>query len=533
MQLSHAAAIPAELRESYVAQGYWNSFALRDGLEAIAAAAPDRVAVIEDGALWSYGALEERIACGVGFLRARQIGIGTAVVVIAPITLAGVVAFLAVVRTGAVAMMLDRRCGRADVELATEYHEVRLVLCPAALARQTDLAHTGCPVVSLDEMLAASEPDREWDEPDPQAPAAVLFTSGSTSRPKGVVHSLNTLRVGGHSWGYPLAAGPDDITYVASPLASITVLIQTLQMLERGGALQLDDQFAPTASLGRLCASGASLIGSPPVVAQELIKAAIAEQREAIPVRAIAIGGAMIPRPLLELALTRYGVRPVRMYGSSEVPSAAATAPSDEGEARLRDEGVAAPGCELRVDGNGPDELLVRGPMRFLGYLDAEHNVDAFSPGGWFRTGDLACYEGGRLTITGRIKEIVARKGLKISLMEIDEHAGRLPGVAEVAAYGMPDDETGERLVLAVRFDAEGLQAGFDRIIAGLRAAGLATWKLPEQIVFWNEPMPRTSTGKVQRRLVAQDLTVRPTAHAPRLRHDDNPTTTSSVKESP
>jgi acyl-CoA synthetase (AMP-forming)/AMP-acid ligase II len=549
MDLSHAEAIPAQLRESYIAQGYWNGLALRDGIEAIAAATPDRVAVIEDDVVWTYRALEERIACAVGFLRARQIEVGTAVVVVAPITMAGLVAFLGVVRTGAVAMMLDRRSGRADVELAAAYEEVRLVLCPAGFARDTDLADSGRAVAHLDEMLASDQPDREWAEPDPEQPAAVLFTSGSTSRPKAVVHSLNTLRVGGFNWGHPLAAGPDDITYVASPLASITVLIQTLRMLERGGALQLDDGFAPAASLARLCHRGASLIGSPPVVVEELIKRAVAEDRDQLPVRAIAIGGATIPRALLELALTRYGIHPIRMYGSSEVPSAAATALTDEGEARLRDEGVAAPGSELRVDGDGPGELMVRGPMRFLGYLDAEHNREAFAPGGWFRTGDIACYEDGRLRITGRLKEVVARKGMKISLMEIDDHAGRLPGVAEVAAYGVPDDATGERLVLAVRFGADGetgptaasledIESGFDRLIGGLRAAGLATWKLPEQMVLWTEPMPRTSTGKVQRRLVAQDGAGRPTALAPRLRLDltrsqSATIPTSAGKESP
>jgi len=176
---------------------------------------------------------------------------------------------------------------------------------------------------------------------------------------------------------------------------------------------------------------------------------------------------------------------------------------------------------------------MVRGPMRFLGYLDAEHNADAFAPGGWYRTGDLARFDGTRLTITGRIKEMVARKGLKISLLEVDDHAGRLPGVAEVAAYGVPDEQTGERLVLAVRFDYDGPtggagsddpQAGLDRLVGGLRAAGLATWKLPEQIVVWTQPMPRTATGKVARRLVAEDVTERPTALAARLRR--NPDTT-------
>jgi acyl-CoA synthetase (AMP-forming)/AMP-acid ligase II len=532
VQMPHAETVPEQLREHYLTAGHWNALALRDGVEAVAASTPDRVAVIEDGTVWTYRALEEHVGSAVRYLRARGIGPGTAVVVVAPIATVSVVAFLAALRAGGVAMMLDRRCGPADVDLAAGHDGVRLVLSTGEFAARTDLARAGRPVADLDDLLAATEPDRDWGEPDPEQPAAVLFTSGSTSRPKGVVHSLNTLRAGGFSWGHPLRAGRDDITYVGSPLASITGLIQTLRMLESGGALLLDDHFAPAASLARLCAHGASLIGSPPIIVEELIRQAVAEDRQELPVRAIAVGGAMIPRPLLQLALDRYGIRPIRMYGSSEVPSAAATAPSDEGEARLADEGVPAPGAELRVDSDGPGELLVRGPMRFLGYLDPEHNADAFAPGGWYRTGDLARFDGGRLTITGRIKEMVSRKGLKISLMEVDAQAARLPGVAEVAAYGVPDEATGERLVLAVRFEGNGLtrdwqgedpHVAMDRLVGGLRAAGLATWKLPEQIVVWAQPMPRTPTGKVARRLVADDATERPTALAPRLRGHPHP----------
>lgn len=294
MDLSHAEAVPAPLREHYLAEGYWNAVALRDGVESVAAATPDRVAVIDGGAVWTYRALEERVSSAVGFLRARGARCGTAVVVVTPITVAGVVAFLAVLRTGAVAMMLDRRCGRADVELAARHDDVRLVLSAADFAAGADLARTGRPVADLDDLVAAATPDRDWAEPDPEQPAAVLFTSGSTSRPKGVVHSLNTLRAGGFNWGHPLIAGPDDIAYVASPLASVTGLIQTLRMLECGGALLLDDRFAPAASLARLCANGASLIGSPPIIVEELIRQAVAEDRPELPVRAIALGGAMV-----------------------------------------------------------------------------------------------------------------------------------------------------------------------------------------------------------------------------------------------
>ena len=119
--------------------------------------------------------------------------------------------------------------------------------------------------------------------------------------------------------------------------------------------------------------------------------------------------------------------------------------------------------------------------------------------------------------MTGPLKEVVSRKGLKISLAEVDDAARTLPGVKEAAAYGVPDPETGERLVLAVHVDD--LDAlDFEGVISSLQQGGLAKYKLPEQVVLWVDPLPRTESGKVQRRLIADDTAPRRTLFAPRLR---------------
>jgi acyl-CoA synthetase (AMP-forming)/AMP-acid ligase II len=158
----------------------------------------------------------------------------------------------------------------------------------------------------------------------------------------------------------------------------------------------------------------------------------------------------------------------------------------------------------------------MRGPMRMLGYLDESDNKEAFVEGGWYRTGDLGRLTGGRLTVTGRLKETVSRKGLKISLSELDDVTRGLPGTEEVAAFGLPDPETGERLAIAVhehRPDA----VDFDSVIGWLLDAGLAKWKLPEQIVLWGGPLPRTESGKVQRRRLVEEVGQRQSLLAPRL----------------
>lgn len=517
MQLTGAVPIPAALQAQYVAEGLWDNASLRDGLEAAAERAPDRVAIVDRETSWTYKQLERSVARGVARLAHDGLRPGAAVLVIAPLIAPAVCAYHAIIRAGAVAMLLDRRCGPADVQHAAGLPGVALVVSTVALAEKLGLASTGHPFVTFDELLGGEATSRDWPEPDPGAVTAVVFTSGTTSSPKGVAHSLNTLRAGARTMALTLELAAEDVAFLSTPFASITGLVQVHLTLDRGAGLVLEDRFERAGSLARLQVTGSTVVGGAPVIVEELFKEAAVQDVQRLPLRAICLGGTMIPRETLELAVGRYGITPVRIYGSSEVPCATGTLPSDEGEARVSDDGACAPGTELRTDGDVPGELLVRGPMRFLGYLDAGHNEAAFTPAGWYRTGDLARLEDGRLTVTGRLKEVVARKGLKISLAEVDAVAASLPGVEEVAAYAVPDEETGERLAMALHVqDPDDLD--FDDVIRHLLSAGLAKWKLPEQIVVWGSPLPRTASGKIQRRLVADDTRAHRRLLAPRLR---------------
>lgn len=517
MKLGGVLPIPDDLRDSYVAAGWWNDVLLRDGIESSAARLPSQVALSDQESRWTYAQLESGIANAVGCLRDRGVGPGSAVLVIAPIAAPAVIAYHAILRADGVAVMLDRRCGRADVLHAIDSTGAGLIVATKEHVASLDLTEAGVPVVDYDDLLAWTQPYRDFSEPDPQRPIAVVFTSGTTSRPKGVVHCLNTLRSGARNMAEMLQLTQDDVAFLSTPVASITGLVQVHLTLDRGACLLLEDRFDPERSLGRLRQEGATVLGGAPVIIEELFKQAALEEIPELPLRAICLGGAMIPRPTLELAVGRYGITPFRIFGSSEVPVATGTLPSDVGDARLTDDGACARGTEVRTDGEIAGELLLRGPMRMLGYLDEQDNLAAFSPGGWYRTGDLGRFENGRLTVTGRLKEVVSRKGLKISLPEIDEVARELPGVEDVVAYAVPDPETGERLAIAVLSKAAD-ELEFDDVIAWLLGTGLAKWKLPEQIVVWDSPFPRTTSGKIQRRLVASDTAERPTLLAPRLR---------------
>jgi acyl-CoA synthetase (AMP-forming)/AMP-acid ligase II len=517
MEVPGAEPIPEELQQRYISEGLWNDHGLRDGLEARAEQSSDKIAITDANRAWTFGQLADAVAVALGRLQHDGVGDGSVVLVIAPLIGPAVIAYHAVLRSGGVVIMLDRRSGRADAVNAVQAAGVTAVVSSPELLSGLDIEALGVPTITFDDLLAWPTPVLDWAEPDPTRPIAAVFTSGTTSRPKGVVHSLNTLRSGARNMAEALEVTDQDAAFLSTPLASITGLVQTHLMLDRGASLILEDQFKPAASLARLRSEGATILGGAPVIIEELFKQADREGLQELPLRVMALGGSMIPRAALELAIDRYQITPTRMYGSSEVPCATGTRPGDQGEDRLTNDGAPSRGTEVRAVGDAPGEIQVRGPMRFLGYLNEQDNAEVFAEGGWVRSGDLGLVENDRLTIVGRLKEIVSRKGLKISLTEIDDVARQLPGVQEVAAFGLPDPETGERLVIAV-LATDPAAIEFESVVATLLEGGLAKWKLPEQIVLWDGPLPRTESGKVQRRLLVEGTDSKRSLLAPRLR---------------
>ncbi|MGH7858866.1 MAG: AMP-binding enzyme, partial [Candidatus Binatia bacterium] len=136
---------------------------------------------------------------------------------------------------------------------------------------------------------------------------------------------------------------------------------------------------------------------------------------------------------------------------------------------------------------------------------------------GWFRTGDLVEVENGRLTVVGRLKEVANRNGLKISLNEIDAALAGMRGLVEHACFAVPDPDTGERLAVAI-FPESGVTVTLEDVVAHLLAAGIARRKLPEQLVVWDEPLPRTPSGKVVRSRLVMEAPARTTELDGRLK---------------
>jgi acyl-CoA synthetase (AMP-forming)/AMP-acid ligase II len=513
--------VPARRAESYVAGGFWDDRRLGDGIEATAAHRPDGTALMDDrGSVLTGAALAGRVAAAASRLAELGLGPGRAAVLVAGNTVEGVVAYHGLLRVGATAVLLDRRCGASDLRVALASTAARLVILPRGEAGRLGPEVDPVERAGLEDIAAGGRPARrrlDWQEPDRNATAVVLFTSGTTSRPKGVTHSLNTLTSGARNMAATTGADHLSVIYLISPLTSITGVMQMHLAADCGATLVLDDAFEPEASLDRINGCGATILGGAPVIVERLVGVADARGDTRVALRTLALGGTMLPQAFLERIQTQYGIDVIRVYGSSEAPNATGRLPGEGSAGPLTDDGALMPGTEIRVGSSAhPQEGLLRGPGVMLGYLDEADNEEAYEDD-WFRSGDLVEVTEGRLTVVGRLKEVVNRNGFKISLGEIDSALLDLPGSDECASFAVPDRDTGERLAVAVVARA-GSEVTLGAVLEHLRARGLATRKLPEQLVVWDEPLPRTPSGKIVRTRLTMEASVKRSSFATRLR---------------
>jgi len=224
-------------------------------------------------------------------------------------------------------------------------------------------------------------------------------------------------------------------------------------------------------------------------------------------------GGSAKPPELHYEVKTEIGGRGVvHGYGMTEVPMIANGSPYDTDEQLANTDGKPIDGADVRIvklDGTEAEageegEVRVKGPMVFVGYTDPSLTIEAFDDQGYFRTGDLGRLRAdGHLTLTGRLKDIIVRKGENISAREIEDLLYTHPSVAEVAVIGLPDRERGERVCAVLQLSASATDLTLDEVVDFCKAAGLMMQKIPEQVEVVTE-MPRAGTGKIVKRTLQE-----------------------------
>jgi len=352
------------------------------------------------------------------------------------------------------------------------------------------------------------------DDVDPDAPALVGWTSGTTAGPKGVAHSARSFISSPLRSARSASFGWDDRSYMPAPLAHATGLLSAVAIPSyTGSSVVIRDHWDAELALDDLARYQVTFSSGAAVFITELLAAMAARGQERLDLPSgYPCGGSTIPTSLAEAA-DAVGMQPMRSWGMTECPSVSGSSRFDPVEVRCGSDGRIAPGCEVRVvDPLGAEvapgvagELLVRGPQRALGYLEAAHTAESFDDQGWFNTGDLGYVTAeGVLSMTGRVKEIINRGGEKFSVREIEDALARSPDVVEAVVVPAPHARLGEQpaAFLLVR---PGTQPTPEELSDFLRTSGLAPQKIPR---VWRtvDDLPRTASGKVKKFVLQAQL---------------------------
>ena len=339
-------------------------------------------------------------------------------------------------------------------------------------------------------------------ETRPSDPSLLLYTSGTTADPKGVLHTSNSLlseldqRIG-------MGDDPAATTFSAWPAGHIGGFASLIYPQVTGASSVVMDRWEPNAAVGLLERYRVSRTTGVPVYLTELLDRVEAGIVDLSMLRSYMTGAASVAPSIVERA-QHAGISVFRCYGCSEHPTISSGRPSDSIEERAYTDGQLMPGTKIRlVDDNDADvgegeegEIVTRGAELFDGYTDPALAEGAFVEG-WYRTGDIGRMIGGRLTITDRKKDIIIRGGENISSKEVEDVLASHPAVAAVAAFAIPHPRLGETICVAVT-PVAGHSLTQEQVRAHFLLAGSARQKMPERLEIIAE-LPRTASGKIKK----------------------------------
>ncbi len=466
--------------------------------------------------------LYTRAAGLAGALHRLGIRAGDVVAIQVPNWVEGNLMFQATMMLGAVVLPIIHIYGAAEVSYILRQSGAKLLVMPdrwrnidyldrlAHLEDTPALEHVliigeqappGCIGWAAFEATATTD----YPEPvlDPDDVALMVFTSGTTSDPKGVLHSHNSLlaELRANNGG---DTGRRSVVLSPWPAGHIAGVLGILRLYFSGSESVLMDAWNAEAAAELVEHYGVTSSSGTPYFLTSLLEAA-ATGRDLSTIEAYMVGAANVPPELVERC-ERLGIVTFRSYGSSEHPTITAGEPEQPAAKRARTDGTLRPGCSIRiVDDAGRDlppgqdgEILSIGPEQFLGYHQAEFNLDAFDPAGWFRTGDIGRMdEDGYLTITDRKKDIIIRGGENIASKEVEDLLAMHPGVSEVAVAAMPDPRLGEKVCAFVVL-RPGHSLTLEDVRAHFASLNVARQKTPERLVVTSD-LPRTASGKVKK----------------------------------
>jgi cyclohexanecarboxylate-CoA ligase len=455
-----------------------------------AARHPTKTAVVDTARHLTYAELDVAVDEVAAGLRRQGIGPGTVVSSQLPNCIESMLLCFAADRLGAV---------HNPIVTIYRKREVTFIRQQAQSALFVDDPEA---VVAMSEPGARPRPPRV----DPEAPHYLLYTSGSTSDPKGVLHSDHTLLAECRAQAAYHGMTSDDVFVMPSPVAHISGLLYGILLPVLLGAKSvLMPNWEPGQFLALVEAERGTFCGGATPFLQGVVEHPDLDRYDLSSFRLFPCGGADVPPELIRTAMARLDMRTGRGYGSTEFPSiTSSSGPDEPDDKRAETDGRPIGANEVRIV---DDEIQARGPEMFLGYKDPALDADAFTADGWLRTGDLGFLDDeGYLTVTGRLKDIVVRSGEKLSAREIEDVLHEHPKVRAVAVVAVPDARTGERACACVVASDPAAPPSLEELGEFLLERGLSRRKLPEQLDLVDE-LPMTASGKVKKHELRARLT--------------------------
>ena len=492
------------------------------------ASASDTAAAEPGVGAWSYAELDAEVDRLAGLLAGAGLRAGDVGSVVLPNGMAFLATFMAVTRAGGVAAPLNPAYTAQEFEFYMRDSDARFVIAPEGDHACREAAQTvgarvidarlgvrsdGIPTVVLSERGAALTTAADAVVASEGDVALFLHTSGTTSRPKGVpLRHVNLMRstanIAGH---YDLS--PDDTSLIVMPMFHVHGLIGAVfSTLYTGGTVVMPPRFSASSFWNQQREYDATWYSAVPTIHQILLARADDDGAPRKSFRFIRSCSAALAPTVFDDLESRFGAPVLEAYGMTEAAHQMSSSPMPPGDRYPGTVGLPT-GLDVAVmsdtdsvqfaETDVPGEVVIRGEQVMWGYHNNdEANSESFVDG-WFRTGDQGFINGdGYLTLTGRLKELINRGGEKISPLEVDAALLSHPAVAEAVTFAAQDAKYGEcvhaAVVLSTDADTESLRAHC--------ADTLADFKVPDTIHIADN-LPRTATGKIQRRHVAATFT--------------------------